>query len=1232
MNQADPVDRTCRLEDLLRRRIVILDGAMGTMIQTYELDEAGYRGDQFAGHPQDLKGNNDLLCLTRPEIVEAIHRQYLEAGADIIETNTFNSTAISMADYKLEDLVYELNVAGASLARKAADAAMAKDPSRPRFVAGAIGPTNRTASMSPDVNNPAFRAVTYDQLVTAYSEQVRGLMDGGVDVLLTETVFDTLNLKAALFAIDQYFEEHGRRVPIMVSVTITDQSGRTLSGQTIEAFWNSISHTPLLSVGINCALGAKQMRPYLEELAHIAPVSISCYPNAGLPNAFGGFDETPDRMSADLHDFAAHGWLNIVGGCCGSTPTHITAIAEAVRECQPYVPAVCEPLTRLSGLEPLTFRPDSNFVNIGERTNVTGSPAFAKRVLNGEYEPAIAIARQQVDGGAQIIDVNMDEALLDSQAAMVRFLHLVGSEPDIARVPIMIDSSNWPVIEAGLKCVQGKSIVNSISLKEGEEVFKKYARLIKRFGAAAVVMAFDEIGQADTLERKVEICTRAYRILTEEVGFPPRDIIFDANILPVATGIEEHNNYVVNFIEATRQIKATLPHCKVSGGVSNISFSFRGNNAVREAMHSAFLYHAIRAGLDMGIVNAGQLGVYEEIPKDLLELVEDVLLNRRPDATERLVAFAASVTQRGKVAVKDDAWRHGSVEERLSHALVHGLTEHIEQDVEEARQKCAKPLQVIEGPLMAGMNVVGDLFGSGKMFLPQVVKSARVMKKAVAYLDPFMEAEKQASGDLRAQGTVLMATVKGDVHDIGKNIVGVVLGCNNYAVIDLGVMVPCEKILRTAQEKQVDMIGLSGLITPSLEEMVHVAGEMRREGLCLPLLIGGATTSKAHTAVRIAPAYDQPVVHVLDASRAVGVVGQLISPERRDAFTAEIRQQQDQTRQAHEAKKAQKPLLPLAQARVRKCPTDWKTADILKPAFTGMRALDPLPLDQIVPFIDWSPFFHTWELRGHYPQILEDKRMGSRAKELFDDAQSLLKEIVDRKLLTARGVYGFFFANSVGDDIELYGDERRSEVLTTLHTLRQQSEKPAGQFNLALADLIAPKSAGRIDYVGAFAVTSGIGIEALCGRFEKEHDDYNSIMTKALADRLAEAFAEFLHQQARKDWGYGAREQLDYPDLIRERYRGIRPAPGYPACPDHTEKRLLFDLLEVEKHTGIYLTESFAMYPASSVSGFYFAHPGGKYFAVGKIGRDQVLDYAQRKRMDTREVEKWLSPNLNYDL
>ncbi|MCH7566239.1 MAG: methionine synthase [Nitrospirae bacterium] len=1232
MNQADPVDRTCRLEDLLRRRIVILDGAMGTMIQTYKLDEAGYRGDQFAGHPQDVKGNNDLLCLTRPEIVEAIHRQYLEAGADIIETNTFNSTAISMADYKLEDLVYELNVAGASLARKAADAAMAKDPSRPRFVAGAIGPTNRTASMSPDVNNPAFRAVTYDQLVTAYSEQVRGLMDGGVDVLLTETVFDTLNLKAALFAIDQYFEEHGRRVPIMVSVTITDQSGRTLSGQTIEAFWNSISHMPLLSVGINCALGAKQMRPYLEELAHIAPVSISCYPNAGLPNAFGGFDETPDRMSADLHDFAANGWLNIVGGCCGSTPTHITAIAEAVRECQPHVPAVCEPLTRLSGLEPLTFRPDSNFVNIGERTNVTGSPAFAKRVLNGEYEAAIAIARQQVDGGAQIIDVNMDEALLDSQAAMVRFLHLVGSEPDIARVPIMIDSSNWPVIEAGRKCVQGKGIVNSISLKEGEEVFKKYARLIKRFGAAAVVMAFDEIGQADTLERKVEICTRAYRILTEEVGFPPRDIIFDANILPVATGIEEHNNYVVNFIEATRRIKATLPHCKVSGGVSNISFSFRGNNAVREAMHSAFLYHAIRAGLDMGIVNAGQLGVYEEIPKDLLELVEDVLLNRRPDATERLVAFAASVTQRGKVAVKDDAWRHASVEERLSHALVHGLVEYIEQDVEEARQKYAKPLQVIEGPLMAGMNVVGDLFGSGKMFLPQVVKSARVMKKAVAYLDPFMEAEKQASGDLRAQGTVLMATVKGDVHDIGKNIVGVVLGCNNYAVIDLGVMVPCEKILRTAREKQVDMIGLSGLITPSLDEMVHVAGEMRREGFCLPLLIGGATTSKAHTAVRIAPAYDQPVVHVLDASRAVGVVGQLISPERRDAFTAEIRQQQDQTRQAHEAKKAQKPLLPLAQARVRKCPTDWKTADILKPAFVGTRVLDPFPLDQIVPFIDWSPFFHTWELRGHYPQILEDKRMGIRAKELFDDAQSLLKEIVDRKLLTARGVYGFFFANSVGDDIELYGDERRSEVLTTLHTLRQQSEKPAGQFNLALADWIAPKSAGRIDYVGAFAVTSGIGIEALCGRFEKELDDYNSIMAKALADRLAEAFAEFLHQQARKDWGYGAQEQLDYQDLIRERYRGIRPAPGYPACPDHTEKRLLFDLLEVEKHTGIYLTESFAMYPASSVSGFYFAHPGGKYFAVGKIGRDQVLDYAQRKRMDTREVEKWLSPNLNYDL
>ena len=1213
------------LENLLQRRIVILDGAMGTMIQSYQLDESGYRGRQFASHPHDLKGCNDLLCLTQPEIVETIHRQYLEAGADIIETNTFNSTSISMADYHLEHLVYDLNLAGAKVARKAVETVMAKRPDRPLFVAGAIGPTNRTASMSPDVNNPAFRSVTFDQLVTTYTEQMRGLMDGGVDILLLETVFDTLNAKAALFAIDQFFEKHGKRVPVMVSVTITDRSGRTLSGQTVEAFWNSMSHMPLLSVGINCALGAKQMRPYIDELSQIAPVPISCYPNAGLPNAFGGFDETPDIMATDLREFAANGWLNIVGGCCGTTPAHISAIADAVHGLPPRRLATPEPFTRLSGLEPLTIRPETNFVNIGERTNVTGSPAFAKLILNGDYEAALSVARQQVQGGAQLIDVNMDEGLLDSHEAMATFLKLVASEPDIARVPTMIDSSKWSVIEAGLQCVQGKPVVNSISLKEGEEAFRQCARLIKRYGAALVVMAFDEKGQADTFDRKIEVCARAYRILTEDIGLPPQDIIFDPNVLTVATGIEEHNNYAVNFIEATRWIKAKLPRCKVSGGISNISFSFRGNHVVREAMHSAFLYHAIKAGLDMGIVNAGQLAVYEEIPKDLLELVEDVLLNRRPDATERLVSFAETVRQKDKVAAQEHAWRRGTVEERLSHALVKGIVEYIEEDVEEARQQCSKPLQVIEGPLMAGMNIVGDLFGAGKMFLPQVVKSARVMKKAVAYLLPFMEAEKQASGGRKAQGKILLATVKGDVHDIGKNIVGVVLGCNNYEVIDLGVMVPCDTILKTARERQVDLIGLSGLITPSLDEMGHVAREMTREGFQMPLLIGGATTSKAHTAVKIAPAYPQPVIHVLDASRAVGVVGSLMNPAQKPAFAESNRLDQERVRQAHQDR-GPKPLLTLVQARERKPPIDWQTTEIPTPSFVGIRVLDGFPLDGIVPFIDWSPFFHTWELRGRYPQILDDPK----AKELFDDAQHLLNEIVAHKLLTARAVYGFFPANSVGDDIELYQDDSRSAVLLTLHTLRQQMPKPDGQFNQALADFIAPKSTGRPDYLGAFAVTSGIGLEALCARFEKEHDDYNSIMAKALADRLAEGFAELLHKQARVDWGYGVGERLSYDDLIKERYRGIRPAPGYPACPDHTEKQALFDLLQVEKHARIRLTENFAMYPASSVSGLYFAHPGAKYFAVGKLGRDQVIDYHLRKQMDLRTVERWLGPNLNY--
>jgi len=1221
-------DSTDRLQELIQQRIVILDGAMGTMIQRHKLEEADFRGTRFANHPCDVKGNNDLLALTQPDLIASIHQEYLEAGADIIETNTFNSNSISMADYKMESLAYELNVAGATAARKAVEAVMAQDPSRPKFVAGALGPTNRTACMSPDVNDPAFRAVTFEQLREAYYEQVRGLIDGGVDLLLVETIFDTLNSKAAFFAIDQYRQEHGVEILVMASVTITDQSGRTLSGQTIEAFWNSIADAHPFSVGINCALGAKQMRPYIQELSKLAPTYISCYPNAGLPNAFGGFDETPDRMGEDLRDFASNGWVNIVGGCCGSTPEHIHAIAKAVSDIKPHRVIPTDHLTRLSGLEPLVIRPELNFLNIGERTNVTGSPKFAKLILNGQFEEALSVARQQVDGGAQIIDVNMDEGMLDSEKAMVNFLHLIASEPDICRVPIMIDSSKWSVIEAGLQCVQGKGVVNSISLKEGEEKFKEQAHIIKRYGAAVVVMAFDEEGQADTTERKVGICTRAYNILTKEVGFPPQDIIFDPNILTVATGIDEHNNYAMNFLEATRQIKATLPHCKVSGGLSNISFSFRGNNGVREAMHTAFLFHAIKAGLDMAIVNAGQLGVYEEIPKDLLELVEDVLLNRRPDATERLVTFAETVKQQGKVVVKDDAWRKGSVEERLSHALVKGIVEYIDEDTEEARQKFDKPIKVIEGPLMDGMNIVGELFGAGKMFLPQVVKSARVMKKAVAFLLPFMDKEKESSGR-GAQGRVLMATVKGDVHDIGKNIVGVVLGCNNYEIIDLGVMVPCDKILKIAKEKNVDMIGLSGLITPSLDEMVHNAKEMAREGFNIPLLIGGATTSKAHTAVKIAPGYNEPVVHVLDASLAVNVVRQLLSEEEKPGFVEKVRQQQASAREAYETKKTTKKLLPLKESRKRRMAIDWQASDIAKPNFVGTRVIEKQPLEDLVPLIDWTPFFHTWELKGRYPKIFDDPTVGSKAQELFDDAQGLLKEIIEKKLLTARAVYGFFPANSVEDDIEVYQDESRSSVVTTFHTLRQQLEKPKGDANFALADFVAPKSTGVADYIGGFAVTAGIGIEAICERFEKDHDDYNSIMAKALADRLAEAFAEWLHREARNEWGYGHKEDFSNEELIRERYRGIRPAPGYPACPDHTEKGLLFTLLNAEQSTGIQLTESFAMFPAASVSGLYFAHPQAKYFGVGKIDHDQVKDYAARKQMDLATVERWLSPNLH---
>ncbi|MGH9355299.1 MAG: methionine synthase [Terriglobia bacterium] len=1221
-------ERVHPVEELLRRRIAIIDGAMGTMIQGRNLTEADYRGKEFAAHGREVRLNNDLLNVTQPQIIEEIHGQYLEAGADIVETNTFNSNAISMAEYGLQDHVYDLNVAGALAARRAVDRFAAETSGRQCFVAGAMGPTNRTASASQDVNSPASRAVTFDQLRQAYYEQARGLVDGGADLLLIETVFDTLNAKAALFAVEELFDHRGQRLPVMASVTIIDQSGRTLSGQTIEAFWISVSHANLLSVGINCSLGAPQMRPYIEDLSGLAPVFVSCYPNAGLPNAFGGFDETPERMAADLGDFARNGWLNIVGGCCGSTPAHIRAIAKAVQGLRPRVLPRPEPLTRFSGLEPLVIRPDTNFVNIGERTNVTGSPKFAALIKAGSYEEALRVARQQVEGGAQILDINMDEAMLDSEQAMTTFLNHIASEPDIARVPIMVDSSKWSVIEAGLKCLQGKGVVNSVSMKEGEQSFLERARCVRRYGAGMVVMAFDESGQADTAERKVEICTRAYHLLTEQAGVPASDIIFDPNIFTVATGMEEHNDYGLNFIEGTRRIKATLPHCKVSGGVSNISFSFRGNNVVREAMHSAFLYHAIRAGMDMGIVNAGQLAIYEEIPKDLLDLVEDVLLNRRPDATERLLAFADSVKSQGKAAVEEAAWRQQPVEERLKHALVRGIVDHVEADTEEARQKYGRPLLVIEGPLMDGMNVVGDLFGSGKMFLPQVVKSARVMKKSVTYLLPYMEEEKKTSGGRQAEARIVMATVKGDVHDIGKNIVGVVLGCNNYEVIDLGVMVPCEKILETARREKADMIGLSGLITPSLEEMMHVAREIERQGFQVPLLIGGATTSKLHTAVKIAPGYTQPVVYVADASRAVGVVGNLKNPEQRRAFIEENREAQEKLRKTFRPQVQE--LLTLEEARRRKPRLDWTPGVVARPSFLGRRVLDPVPLAEIVPYIDWTPLFHAWELRGTYPKIFDAEGIGPRARELFDDAQNLLERIVREELVTARAVVGFFPANSVGDDIEVYSDEARSGVAAMLHTLRQQMAKAAENPNYALADFIAPRETGILDYLGAFAVTAGLRLDALVELFERDQDDYNAIMAKALTDRLAEALAELTHKRARETWGYGANENLGLEDLIHEHYRGIRHAPGYPACPDHTEKRLLFDLIRAED-AGIQLTENFAMFPAASVCGFYFAHPDARYFAVGKIGRDQVLDYQRRKGMDLPTIERWLAPALAYE-
>lgn len=1216
------------MESLLKSRIVYLDGAMGTTIQSYKLEESDYRGERFANWASDLKGANDLLSLTKPDLIREIHTKFLEAGSDIIETNTFNANRISLADYGMESMVEEHNIASARLAREAVEKLQQDQPHRKAWVAGAIGPTNRTASISPDVNRPEYRAVTYADLVDVYYEQAAALLKGGVDVFLIETVFDTLNSKAAIFAALKLMEDEGVEIPLMLSFTITDKSGRTLSGQTVEAYWNSVRHAPLLSIGINCALGPEEMRPYIEELSELATVYVSCYPNAGLPDPMSptGYPETPESMAPQLQDWAKSGYLNILGGCCGTTPDHIRAMAQATKGFQPRQIPTQEPYMRLSGLVPLNIRPETNFVNVGERTNVTGSPRFSKLILSGDYETALSVARQQVEGGAQIIDVNMDEGMLDSKAAMVHFLNLIASEPDIANVPIMIDSSKWEVIEAGLQCVQGKAIVNSISLKEGEEAFLKQARAIKRYGAAVIVMAFDEKGQADNYERRLEICGRSYRLLTEKINFAPEDIIFDPNILTVATGIEEHNNYAVDFIEATRWIKQNLPYAKVSGGVSNISFSFRGNNAVREAMHSAFLYHAIQAGMDMGIVNAGMLEVYEEIPKDLLERVEDVLLNRREDATERLIEFAETVKQGGKKEVAQQDWRNGTVEERLSHALVKGIVDYIEEDTEEARQKFDKPLNVIEGPLMDGMNVVGDLFGAGKMFLPQVVKSARVMKKAVAYLLPYLEEEKRRSGSNKAQGKVLIATVKGDVHDIGKNIVAVVLRCNNFEVVDLGVMTPCDKILDEAQKCGADVIGLSGLITPSLDEMAHVAKEMERRGMDVPLLIGGATTSKAHTVVKIAPHYSHPVIHVLDASRAVGVVGSLLSDDLRQPYLEKIAKEYEELRENHAQRTQTKKFLSIEESRSRGFQTDWSSVDIPVPAFTGVQVEEEVDLKEVIPFIDWSPFFHAWELRGRYPGIFEDAYVGDKAKELFEDAQKLLDRIVSEKLFRPKALRAFYPANRVGDDIELYNNADRSKTLLTLHTLRQQTDKSSGQPNMALADFVAPADSGRLDHLGLFVVTAGEGVDQLAKEFEKDHDDYGSIMTKALADRIAEAMAERCHYLSRCDWGFGKSENLSNEELIREKYRGIRPAPGYPACPDHTEKRLMWDFLEVESRIGVTLTESCAMWPASSVSGMIFAHPESKYFAVGPIARDQVEEYAKRKGMSFEEVEKWLAP------
>ncbi len=1217
------------LKKQLSKRILFLDGAMGTMIQSYKLEEKDYRGSRFADWDSDLAGNNDLLSLTQPDIIKSIHRAYLDAGCDIIETNTFNATTIAMADYSMESLAYEINLESAKLAKQATTEVTALTPDKPRFVAGVLGPTNRTASMSPDVNDPGFRNISFDDLVTAYSEATKGLVDGGADIILIETVFDTLNAKAAIFAVEQHFEQIGYKLPIMISGTITDASGRTLSGQTTAAFWNSLSHAEPISIGFNCALGAKELRQYIEELSNIVDTHVSAHPNAGLPNEFGEYDESPEDMAKELEDWAINGYLNIIGGCCGTSPDHIRAIIEAVEKHPPRKVPNIEKQCRLAGLEPLNIGPDSLFVNVGERTNVTGSARFKRLIVEEDYDTALDVAREQVENGAQIIDINMDEGMLDSQQAMVRFLHLIASEPDIAKVPIMLDSSKWDILEAGLKCIQGKGVVNSISIKEGEENFIRQAQLVRRYGAAVIVMAFDEQGQADTYERKVEICQRAYKILTEQVGFPPEDIIFDPNIFAIATGIDEHNNYGVDFIEATREIKRTLPHALVSGGVSNVSFSFRGNNPVREAIHAVFLYHAIKAGMDMGIVNAGQLAIYEDIPEELRNTVEDVVLNRSPDATERLLDIAEKYRGDGSNGPKkeDLEWRSWPVEKRLEHALVKGIADFIEEDAEAARQQSEKALHVIEGPLMDGMNVVGDLFGAGKMFLPQVVKSARVMKKAVAYLMPFMEAEKE--GDMEANGKVLMATVKGDVHDIGKNIVGVVLQCNNYDVIDLGVMVPAETILKTAREENVDIIGLSGLITPSLDEMVHVAKEMERQGFDIPLLIGGATTSRAHTAVKIDPHYHAPSVYVVDASRCVNVVSSLLSDDNKEQYITKIQQEYEQVRERHKGRKAKTKQHSLEQARANKF--DYADHEPVKPDFLGIKVFDHFDLKKLVPYIDWTPFFQTWELSGKYPAILEDKLVGEEAKKLFADARAMLDKIVEEKWLEARAVIGFFPANSQEDDIIVYQDDERTEALETLHHLRQQNIKAPGHPNYCLSDFVAPVESGKKDYIGGFAVTTGLGIEKKLAEFEKDHDDYSAIMLKALADRLAEAFAEYMHEQVRKYyWGYAPEEQHAKTDLISEAYQGIRPAPGYPACPDHTEKEKLFKLLNVSQHTGIELTESFAMSPASAVSGWYFAHPESQYFNVGKITDEQLKSYARRKGMTEELAERWLSAHLHH--